>query len=1428
MDFFDQSSDISSQPQNSDSDWRIELPLNLLCDSVKDRDLLKRPDDEWLTIFEKSVFFQGKDPLIWGSFLACVYLDPDTNKFGAFFIDKVGTTHFPNVNFHDNSVYGPAVLNLSNRYKDSNVRKVLACSLLEKYATTDESIVQKITDGVPLKFEYDQTHSGDLANGCKMVEYCTPGNLGKSIMLHGLICPRSVQSLLVDVVYENKPESIDANNELVFYLGEQLEQLFDPLTEYSPEQTERVYTTPDFSPEEQTEKDEPLINSICQELLTLQTNFTLSIIEFLQKFLIPLRIDVLNEDIPTLSAAKLNRLFPPTIDEVTRINCIFLDALKSATPYGSIEVLKACSVTVPYFYKAYSRHEAATKNFSKDIKLFLQKFKQVIPNSNTYTEMKIETIIRGPQEKLMKIKLILERLWQCKTWSTPEIENDAQKNYTNIMEIVDSFGKLDSSTMSAYNTRVFTPSGKILTELAKGWPLELQYKWLKRRIVGVFDVIDADNNSRRDLLVIFSDYIVILSIVDAEKYYSETDNKPLISDVLMNSLINEVALPSKIPKLQVVSHCYIDRILTSTTKDNSIILTFLDPKQPESFVYKLASSKMKASHIEELCTKATILEKVTAFHLFKSNRCNFNIYFTAHELEAYQNETIKSRFTLFLNCPPNIKQLEEHELDLAFFATLDTGKISLTKLTSEGTSDNVEVTLDELVTVLTKELMSNYGKYTYSFKAPFYNELLRINEQLTKLIGHDFNLVDIHDAPSIVTTPVVNDKTNGFQPVHKKDKSYGTITTFRSSVSDFKDNLLSNNAKSSKANKKFLKSNKDKSQTESKQSKLGGFISKLFSVFRKRKSPSKSQKRVVTKKDAGLARNISKDLPPISVPKKKGERVGSVIHNKNITPDPRPHSDNPYILSSSNSFKTVDSSEASCEDANNVSALKNNAKPKSIYTQHQQARQSQVFNDDLFGDIVAPTSSVHDKNRADTIVQQDDRTKDDGIKDTSVELSGGITPCSDVNNSFTSLEQNTRNVITIESTPTSITQVDKEQLEGQPASSTYPSKDEDNTKSPIFPKINKYEIPKINFTKSPSFAELFKEMRMVLDESDEVVNWRRLSSEVSLNEKYAIHIPTDKNLRSNKRLSAAVEVPEQDELSFHKDDVKSDQRTLDTGVTLTKSSKLSGNFNVIKTSPVKIITRNELTMKRTSRSSNLNDDPPSFYTEDMSKNARLVELTFHSQEDLPESPFYTPQTEETKPSEHGHEETNVDHLVPPESTIKLPTETTKSQDEPAPLLDDLEFSFFHMSFDNTNNTSTRESTMDTGDVFENKNVLPRKVAEPVFYKFDNFTKSNESFFSAHDKVHPTAVENDDEPIWVSPSKLDMFDISNKSDTFFKSLQPPASKKAAPKAAAFGALTDENNGKHDEPSFLRDSSYDYLGGVLAEDDETKPTRLQFSA
>lgn len=295
-----------------------------------------------------------------------------------------------------------------------------------------------------------------MASACTLVDFCTPENAGKSIKSLGILGRRHVQSSLLDVVYDSNSNNSEENNRMVFNLGEQLEQLFDPLSEYSPEQTEYIYKAPEN--DESLYQDNQLVKSILNELLELQMAFTLSLVEFLQGFLISLRVKVLNNEIEGLSTVKLNRLFPPTIDEVTRINCIFLDSLKSATPYGASEVLKACSVTIPYFYKAYTRHEAATKNFSKDIKLFLRRFQDLIPEKDVYTEMKIETIIKGPQEKLLKIKLIIDRLYEEKEWPE-ELQEEAQRNYNSVVEVIDSFGKLEVP-LSSYNTRVFTPSGK--------------------------------------------------------------------------------------------------------------------------------------------------------------------------------------------------------------------------------------------------------------------------------------------------------------------------------------------------------------------------------------------------------------------------------------------------------------------------------------------------------------------------------------------------------------------------------------------------------------------------------------------------------------------------------------------------------------------------------------------------------------------------------------------------------------------------------------------------------------------------------------------------------------------------------------------------------------------------------------------------------
>ena len=385
-------------------------------------------EDEWLSnIFPKAAIYRGFDELIWKCFIIAVYKDTSTGKLSSLIIDRLGTTHLGSVDISRQSRFYPAIENLSEENQKSPVRKCIAVSLLKKYADLPPEMATKIAGS--LRYNYDPTVAGDLANSCSLVDFCSPKDIGKSLSRLGFLQARNVHSVLLDVIYENTHDTINSNNELVFHLGEQLEQLFNPLAEYSPEQTESVYIPPED--DKQVDEDSPLVNSICNELLQVQSNFTLTLVEFLQKFLIPLRIMVSSDEIETLSISKLNRLFPPTIDEVIRINCIFLDALKAAIPYGSKEILNACSITIPYFYKAYTRHEAATKHFTKDLKLFMSKFRDIVPSPELYSEMKLDTIIKGPQEIIMKLKLIVDRLWTNKTWDPSDLEV-APVSYTHL------------------------------------------------------------------------------------------------------------------------------------------------------------------------------------------------------------------------------------------------------------------------------------------------------------------------------------------------------------------------------------------------------------------------------------------------------------------------------------------------------------------------------------------------------------------------------------------------------------------------------------------------------------------------------------------------------------------------------------------------------------------------------------------------------------------------------------------------------------------------------------------------------------------------------------------------------------------------------------------------------------------------------------
>lgn len=791
---------IFTYKQNELNDITVKLATNLIPQENKQLQSLFEavPDiKKWLKdIFKVCAIYYNNDRLLWGPFIVIISKDLVTNNICAIVLDKLGVTVSTDIDITKESQFYPAIENLSSADQQSNVKKSIAAALLKKFSRLSPTHV-KLLQNAEYNYNYDHIYAGELASNCKTFHSFSPDLLNERISEAGFFSERKVNSLLLDVVYENNEKYIDSNNKLVFHLGEQLEQLFNPISEYSPEQTEYIYKPPE-NDSEQLEEDD-LIKAIINELLKFQSNFTFDLVEFLQKVLITLRVRVLNDEIDRLSTVKLNRLFPPTIDEVTRINCIFLDSLKSAVPFGSLEVLKACSLTIPYFYKAYTRHEAATKNFTKDIKLFLRNFQNYLPEKDIYTELKLETLMKGPQEKLIKLKLIIDRLWQKKKgkWLSLEQENMAKAAYNNIIDVVDSFGNLDRP-MSSYNTRVFTPSGKILTELAKGWPVELQYKWLKRRVVGVFDIIDSMKKDQRSILVIFSDYIVFLSITDSEKYYtSEIPNKPLISDILMNSLINEIPLPTKIPKLKVENYCYVDKVLVSIFDEDSLRFDAL--KGPDSFSVscKLAtSSAPSVVYVADLITKAKILEKDTAFHLFKalypasSDDCELNLYSTAHEKEAYANEKIKSPFALFLNIKPNKRVLKDNKLQVAIFARIisDNGSKELIQfdvLSANKRSSVVKLSSTLIVENIIK-ILSEQITHHYSFiSSIFARDLMKSNLYLLKEI-HKNNGDTLMGYQPAVSKPIA-EQVNG-----ENRQSYGTITTFRSHTSDLKSSTAEN------------------------------------------------------------------------------------------------------------------------------------------------------------------------------------------------------------------------------------------------------------------------------------------------------------------------------------------------------------------------------------------------------------------------------------------------------------------------------------------------------------------------------------------------------------------------------------------------------------------------------------------------------------
>ncbi|GME68085.1 unnamed protein product [[Candida] boidinii] len=668
----------------------------------------------------------------------------------------------------------------------------MAISYLKIYASLNDDIKELLIKSSKLNshFDWDETVAGDLASRMKLVDTQTPFEVGSRISSFGFTYPEKLcSSYLVDVIYSNQSSDgdssiIDKNNELAFLLGDQLDTLFDPLTEYSPEQTEKVYKPPMYDPPSPSELDDDvLIKSICQELVQVQTNFTVSLVAFLQKYVVPLRVRVLDGKIPNYTTAKLNRIFPPTIDEVTRINCILLDMLKVALPYGSFEILKACGTTLPYFYKAYMRHEAATKNFHSNLDAFLNDMSELNIQPCETTDIYDKGVIQSincTSLNLTKIQIILQRLMKNKVWPK-ELETLVDDYYNSCNRTIVSFA---TDQLKPYSHRIFTPTGKILTELASGWPSELQYGWLTRRVVAVFDVKDVMSSSIKNsgVIIIFNDHLLFLNIKDDKYYYTlikemeksheHQVHMPSVADSLMHSLMNELPF-NNLPNMQVVDWVPIDNVYACSYYVNDKTYAqfqFLRNKTGNTILEFELDERDTTSSLVELVNKAKILNKSQPFHLFKSpftsivdeNNSNDideetgeinhdeelkskSLYYTAHELEVYESEELKSNIVIYFNVKFN-EDLFNSNNDIFLMITANLLSNNLIQIHAKSkASDNLisKIVRADLFSRTLYELITSLMLTYMTFDDPVNRDtILQNNTQLLKWLINSISITE--------------------------------------------------------------------------------------------------------------------------------------------------------------------------------------------------------------------------------------------------------------------------------------------------------------------------------------------------------------------------------------------------------------------------------------------------------------------------------------------------------------------------------------------------------------------------------------------------------------------------------------------------------------------------------------------------------------
>lgn len=776
-----------------------------------------RTKEQWLRIFPNAVFFKGFDMNL-GIVLIMVYEDPDSPKISTVIFSKLGEQCFNALTLSKKSRFYVACENLNPEHKKTNVRRALAITLLKTYSIVHIDFKNVLAmDNI----DWDETVAGEVASSMMLLRELSPLDIGKQLLSMGFLQQNFIDSTVLDVIYEDKPDVIDDNNKLVFLIGEQLEQLFDPLTEYSPEASVISYVPPDVN----KNNDDATIKSICDELIEFQKAYTQELVEFLKQVVIPFRVKSLNGEFSNINAAKMNQILPPTIDEVTRVNCLFLDSLLAASPFGSFEIIKVCGQILPHFYKPYTRHESALKNFSAITTKFFKDTANDLPQN--YNPEHIEKIL-SCSKNLARLKTIIEKLVNVKQWMGND-KIEIEKYYQSSLSTTNSFGKENlSNRRVSYNRRVFTPSGKLLTELCEGWPSQLSYGWLNRKVVSIFDATDAITNAQ-SVIILFNDFIIFAEVKETDEDKDEL-YKPKISDILMNSLVNENPI-GNIPVLKVTKWSSIVSIESFIFNDDNHIRFILgdNKEKVETVIYEVDD----ASKLLRLINKSVILSKSTPFHLFKNTKFGFTIYSTAHERSSYIKEQMHSKIGLFLNLDVDEEVLDKNRLFAALSAKLmDQDTIFIKSVTLFGETLQHTINSSELSTFLSEEISTLLSK-RYSHNK-LYSSIMSSNDQLLRIIG-----TPTRKEYKKVTKPKPTLNSGSLTSTRKLPDSRQISTSSRSSIIY--------NKPLPKVNENTNRINQKDSQSAKKKSKLKNRLSRLFSKSKKKSTENlKSDKKPVT------------------------------------------------------------------------------------------------------------------------------------------------------------------------------------------------------------------------------------------------------------------------------------------------------------------------------------------------------------------------------------------------------------------------------------------------------------------------------------------------------------------------------------------------------------------------------------------------------